>query len=246
MTPRKFIIFANARSGSTLLVKSLDSHSKLNVMPEVLHDHYDEMINWRRERNLHTYEPLDSLSNYDEIISKIHSHIDGFKIIHLNKVNISAIIDTVNRMNIPVIILKRENIVKSVLSLCIARETKKWQNYDFQTVSKISKTMVVDPLEVVSEIERIENFFNALKCIKTDTLHISYESMVEQWDNHINKILDFIGCDRETIEMKVGKLIQDNHVDYIDNYDQIQQYIHQTKWRIYLQDIPHEIHYKLL
>lgn len=228
--PRKFIILANARSGSTLLVKSLDHHPDLKIMPEVLHHQYDTMKKWRNENGLKEYEPIDNLSDYTEIFNKIYSKIDGFKIIHINKVNMNSIIDTINKNNILTIILKREDMISSVLSLKIAYSKNKWQNYDFKTDVSSENKIHVDPADFIEELEHIETFFNHTEKISGDKLYITYENMINDWNGTINTILDSIGCRHYPIPMKIGKLIHDNHSDYIDNYDKIKEYISKTRW----------------
>lgn len=216
---KKFIILSHQRSGSTLLTRSLNSHSLLRVEDEIFHPTWHSILKWRNENLGIKYEPISNLKNYEEFILDVFSNLDGFKVLNTNPVDIDKLIDVINKYNIFVIILKRKDLIKSIISAELCKITNVWQNEDF--VTKQNKCEIhIQPEEIEIQINKINNFYIKLEKINNN-MKILYEDLISDWDFTIEKILNKIEIQNELIPMKLGKLTEDYQ---ISNYKEIVLY----------------------
>ena len=123
--PRRTILFAHARSGSTSLCRVLQCHPLLNFALEPFHHRYAE-YNPGRKNHLDLIHDMDSL---DRALDEIFGEFNGIKILdyQLPEELYSHLLLSPGHT---VIYLRRRNLLQAAVSGWIAKQTGVWQISD--------------------------------------------------------------------------------------------------------------------
>ncbi len=210
----RFVIFGPGRSGSTLLVKLINSN------PAV----YCDMEELGIPRLLPlTY--LDCRSHSNVSIKSVY----GFKMQHnhlelQNLSNEKAVIDGFLKNNWKFIFLWRRNLLRQALSLQIARERGVWFTND---TSKQLDKVIVDPgrlLELVKQIDNSHKIYRSL-LRTTDYLELNYEDDLfdeSRQRRSMSKIAVFLNIgDDFSINPDIKKTVGINMLNSVSNWEEI-------------------------
>lgn len=225
----KFIILAQGRAGSSLLVDLLNSHPQMHCDSEIL-----------RYR-------IPFLKMFLNGRSKINSHKTyGFKLklnhlIDAQKITQPEIfLRDLQQAGWKIIYLERKNQLRRIISWYVAKERGDAEYRIDQGPLKLQQ-VVVDSNRLVQDLEQKEAASNMEKEVLKDIPHlkICYEEDLLNEALHqttLNRIFDFLNLDAVPVGTELQKICADSLNHIIANYDEMAQVIGQTKYAHFLTD----------
>lgn len=220
----RVMIFAQGRTGSTLLEDLLCSTSYFNKRGEILAAGTGSKIKY-------PYQYVNGLSK----IRPNKNFIFHVKIYQLTdrkrKVNPEDFLRRMEKKGWKIIYLKRLNKLNQVISYEISVIRKSHQKYDDKNEEF---SIRLDPVSVKNRIERRMNFERSEDEIleNMDCLRLVYEDDLLNSNNHqdtVNRILDYIGLERRPCFTKLRKVNKSKQKDVIENYDEVINYLKEHK-----------------
>lgn len=124
---KSFVLFAQARSGSTILLRVLQLHPRLKV---ALEPFYHKYHTWNPEEPNYIDHIVD-IQSLEEQLALLYSRYDGFKVLDYQLPK-ELYMHMLLRPDIKVIALKRRNILQQAVSGFIAEQTGIWQKRDLK------------------------------------------------------------------------------------------------------------------
>ncbi|WP_444897735.1 Stf0 family sulfotransferase [Microbulbifer sp. EKSA008] len=226
---RRFIVLTRSRTGSNLLISLLNSHPQIEADGEI-------------------FSKLNG-KNYKTVLSKafpkqpLNIKAKGFKIFyyHPQDDHSCGIWEKLKSMNdLHVIHLKRENILRTLISRKVAGVQDVWAIKSDQASSTPSKEVSVSFTEdeLRAEFKRTrdweENGENNFK--NHPLLSITYEELVNNRSGTFRKITEFL--DVQHIEPKTRLKKQNTKTlrESIKNYDELKSEFSKTEWAPFFED----------
>jgi LPS sulfotransferase NodH len=218
---KPFIILCEPRTGSTLL------HTYLNFHPSILS--YGEILREQIEKNHN-----GCLLKLQEDIFKPHaSHIStvGLKLFYYyydHPAYSNIFKQIIERKDIKVIHLQRQDVFKLFVSLKVAQKSNVWS-----VVKKDERKQKVwiDPDEFKAFAETYvqrQRFFDNL--FQEHLVHkVIYENMVEHSTVELDRIQKFLGVKPRTLLSLLQKQTSNDVTSIVMNYGQISKVIEQIK-----------------
>lgn len=243
----KFIVFTTPRTGSTLLVKSLDTHPDIFCAGEIF---LLSGTQFHGECSFKFWKfPLPKkaiyLLNFPNMWMNLKSFLNrfftpkkgekarGFKLMHFQTAYLPGIIDYLKKNDVKVILLLRENLLKNTLSDLRARHTGVYHNSGAST-EKLPK-FKVDVETLGKKMAEIDTFNKQLEHVTADMnrLKVTYEEF-DNWDATMQKVLNFINVSGKSIAPVSKKLNPDKLEDMIENYDEMKAWLQQHNYAHFL------------
>ena len=221
---KKFIIFAQGRSGSTLLVSLMNCHKEIFCDGEILNRlDYGKIYNPLKYINMSTklsginrkkvygfkvkiYQLVEDqkYKDYQNILERLHA--EGWYFIHL----------------------RRSNIVKQSLSNQIYRAQGFSNTTKAEQIKKIKIKVVLKHL--IKNIERRIKYNELEDEILKDIPHLSinYEKDLLDSESHqqtADKIFHYLGLESCNVETKYLKISSPKIQDNISNYDELYEFL---------------------
>ncbi|QEC69589.1 sulfotransferase [Panacibacter ginsenosidivorans] len=243
----KFIVFTTPRTGSTLLVKSLDRHPEIFCAGEIF------LLNGTQFHGECSFPfwklPLPKkaiyIMNFPNMWMNLSSFLKnfftpangekakGFKMMHFQTFYVPGMIEYIKKNDIKVILLLRENLLKNTLSDLRARDTGVYHNSG-NVAEKLPKFNVDIP-QLEKKMEEIAGIQKELENVTSsmNTLKITYEDF-ENWDATISKVLNFINVENIQLPPVSKKLNPDKLEDMIENYDEMAAWLKQKNYAHFL------------
>ena len=217
---RSFVILSSGRSGSTLLVQLLNCHPNVACKGELLNRNCLQIYNLRGATS-------PTLINYilaSLIPSKLFLLYTGFKLFNeqLEFCNL-RLKDILTSLLYPhVIILYRENMLETYVSLEIAFKTDVWYSEDGGSGERIKLDW--QKFLDYAETERARWKRSMMDMpVYSKVLFISYEELIENRNKTMSRIFQFMGLDMCHVEAASKKQNPLSLKEKIINYDQIKQ-----------------------
>ncbi|MEM7758247.1 MAG: sulfotransferase domain-containing protein [Cyanobacteria bacterium P01_A01_bin.40] len=226
----KFVIVSHARSGSNLLLNSLNSHPNIIAEHEIFAAH---------NRNIgENFQPtLDNL--YRE--RPVSAEAVGCKIFyyHLNEDEWRQLSEI---PELKVIHLKRKNRLSMIVSMKVAFKTSQWG------ITKESERIDVAKKQVYLDYDYLCNSFNDIESWERNTQelfgdsqvkNIFYEDLVSRYDESIKALFDFLAVPEippSEIKTKHKKQNPEPLSQLIQNYDELKAKFAGTPWSHYFND----------
>jgi len=229
----KFLIFAQGRTGSTLLTDLLHSNSNIFM--------FGEIFNKRVIRNVKN--PVRYANTLASI--QFRSSIVGFKVklYHFLKEQNVDVTETLKQFEADgwkIIYLERKNKLEQSLSNMIAKRRGSFHNTSNNNESVI-KDLVFDLSydDLIRKIERREKYteqeYEALKKVKY--LHITYEDDLLDSQKHqqtADKIFNYIGVPSVPVSSKFKKINNKPKNELIKNWEELETKLKMSKYAKYL------------
>ena len=224
---RTFVILSSGRSGSTLLIQLLNCHPKIACKGELLNRNYLQLHNLRgaSSRVLINYI-LATL-----IPSKVWLPYIGFKLFNEQLEFCSLHLkDILTALFCPhVIILYRENILETYVSLEIAFKTDVWYSEGSGTSEKIEVDWKNFVDYAMTEKARWKSSMQEMSMYSDrEVLFISYEELIGDRNKTMNNIFRFLNIDMCHVEAASKKQNPLPLKEKVINYEQIKQKILQS------------------
>lgn len=130
-----------------------------------------------------------------------------------------------------VIVLER-NEVHSVISFCIARETKKWVGKKFYGSVRVDVDYVLRRLAFEKECRRC-----ALALLKNHKmLKIKYEDMISDFDLTGERVSSFLSLPARKLNSPLVRQTQKPLSEVVENYHELITVLSETEWASKLRD----------
>lgn len=223
----KFIIVSHARSGSNLLLNSLNSHPNIIAEHEIFAAH-----NRQIGENFHPI--LNNLFGERPETAKAV----GCKIFyyHLNRDEWQQISQI---PGLKVIHLKRKNRLKMIVSMKVAFKTSQWGITDeSERIDATQKQVYLDYDFLCNKFEDIESSEKTTEKLfkPAQIANVCYQDLVNQHENTLSSLFDFLdlpafAVSTEKIEHK--KQNPEPLSQLIQNYDELKAKFANTPWASY-------------
>jgi hypothetical protein len=248
----KFIILTTARTGSTMLVKALQTHPEIvctgenfllkrKMVPKDFRFPFWKFpfLPNKVQYALNLPKLWFGLNRFlDDFYSGYHKErvgikAKGFKLMVYQTYFMPGIFQYLKKNNIKVIVLFRENILKNALSLLRAIETGIYRIKDGNTVRLPKLYVDVNLLEKQMGRAVLAKKELEVKTASLDRLKIAYEDF-QNWDASVNKILKFLGVSSIPLAVATKKINPDKLEDMVENYDEMIGWIKQKGYGRFL------------
>jgi LPS sulfotransferase NodH len=243
----RFVIVGIARTGSTMLVSQLNSHSQALVFGEIFRS--EDAIGWDftpfrsyQNRRLRTLYSSDSIAFLDQHVFRRwpgnHKAV-GFKLFyyHARTPSRRPVWDyLIDRPEIRILHIKRRNLLRQYASLQLAHATNIWST---------TPSVIQDPQKLRLGISACQNHFTWVRSLgeECDTLfknhkikNIYYEDLVSDTRRELRDIQTFLGLRHETLVAQTVRQQTQPLSQVIVNYDELREAFFGTEWRSFFDD----------
>lgn len=248
----KFIIFTTQRSGSTVLIRTLDEHPEIFCAGELFQTsqemHHAEwhFKAWGFNSKDHTMQRLNKIINYPNLYFYSIPHIQkffasnvkgekarGFKLMFTQIKTAPHLWNYLKQTNTKVIVLVRNNVFKTILSRY--RKAENRAAHAFEENNAFIRFYVPGKklLPQMRELEQVNN--NLIKFSEEmQRLIINYEDF-DNWDNMIYKVQTFLNVTPLSIKPVLKKVGATRWQDEVINFSEIEQLLKQNNFTQYLE-----------
>jgi LPS sulfotransferase NodH len=177
-----FIIFANARSGSTSLAKTLASSADVQLSMETFHPKYAE---WNPDEKNYS-KAIKSKEDMSEALTEISKKYNAMKVLKYQfpkRIYSAMLLEP----GIKIINLSRRNAFDAALSSLIAQQTNIWQKEDERKIRELKPIPIYKIQEIVEHYDEVNQYYAELLNSKKPNEHMDllYEDMFSE-DNRKN------------------------------------------------------------
>lgn len=185
----KFILFANARSGSTSLAETLDSSPDIHLSMETFHPKY---VEWNPDEKDYA-EIIKSEEDMTEAIKDISKKYNAMKVLKYQfprRIYSAMLLEE----GIKIINLSRKNAFDAALSSLIAQQTNIWQKEDEKEVGKLEEIPVYKIQEIVEHYDEDNQYYAKLLNDNKPNDHIDlfYEDIFSENNEENIKLIEEI------------------------------------------------------
>lgn len=229
----RFIVLTKQRTGSNLLINSLQAHPQMKVFGEVFRGGIDESIKTMVRASAADYLNTRIFNKQPGAIRAV-----GFKIFYHHPAwDPSGAVwrYLLDQENLRVIHLKRENALRSLVSKKIAQKTDVWKESgqagetpDKRVVLSLEECLEYFETTARHEKEGDERFADK------PLLQMTYERLTGDFDQQIARIQEFLGVDPMPLPIKTSKQNPETLAELIENFDQVREALTGTPWERYL------------
>jgi LPS sulfotransferase NodH len=231
---KKFIVFGQSRSGSTLLVDLINLHPEIRCEGELLQYDWGYIPSKFMCKVLACY-PYPFF-NYRYRLSKGNT-VYGFKLFVYHLKKSQKKIKKMTEDGWKIIYLKRENLLRQVVSNQIAKQTRTWHtkkgkgNPEYQVYLPISLLQ-----QGLSNRQRW--CFWEYQCLKDrEYLKVVYEKELEDSSRHqetAEKVFRYLGVDPCQVHSEFCKTDLRPYEEIISNYDEVIQFLQDSPFKSFL------------
>ena len=242
MNPSKFVIFGVKRVGSNFFISLLNQHPDILCHYEIFHHNAiycgfgDKSENSRWLENMSLQKRNHSPKKFlDELFTHHHGYTCiGYKFFPNQNENILRYsIADINQKNI---IIKRKDILGSYISFKIDRKTGNWSSKDAKekgiNETELDLRIHFNKDEFVQYVQKINHFYNNLEnniaLRQNESLVIYYEELLQNQSSVFDKVYDFLGVKRVSVEPK-GNIFERQHngelSKFVINHRQMERFL---------------------
>ena len=229
----KYVLVAQARTGSTYLNALLDSHANTIVFGELFHG--DETVRQTSARGcrIATYDddPVDYLRSIVFKKYPVETAAVGFKLFYNQARNPEwrGLRKYIEQSDIKTIHLKRKNILDIYLSLQLGYRSNKWVQYKGD-VQKTAAPINLDPAECLTFLhkfswrqEREDNFLQG-----SLVLEMFYEDLINDLPGESSRLQKFLCLTYQELSSNTVKQQARKREEAIANYDELKHHFKQS------------------
>ena len=225
----RFIVLTKPRTGSNLLVNSLQSHPDMKVFGELFRGGVDDAVKADILNSVEDYFQSRIFKQYGRGIKAV-----GFKIFYHHPVydHTGKVWQYLLGMDdLKVIHLRRENILKALVSMKIATNTDVWKE------SNESKDMVYK--RVALTVDECRNYFDQTrkweeeaseKFANNPLLELTYEELTSDYQMQMQSIQEFLDVEPIELQPKTAKQNPEALSELILNYEELKMHFSGTEW----------------
>ena len=213
----RFVIFAQGRTGSTLLNQLLDSHPRVRCDGEILN------IGKTRVPLLDPYRYTLGAASYSG--AKLYGYkVKVYQLTRHQRVDPGQFLRRVQTEGWKIIYLRRNNLLKQALSNVMANRTGRGRYKKNERID--NAPLRVDPDDLLQKISRREEYLEA-EAEALDGLsylEITYEQDLEAdaaKQSTCDRIFEFLGVESYPVATDLKKINKDSLQDLIANYEEV-------------------------
>ena len=189
----KFILFANARSGSTSLAKTLDASPDVNLSMETFHPKY---LSWNPDEKDYS-STIKSEEDMKNALEKIFRKYNAMKVLKYQfpkRIYSTMLLEK----GINIINLSRKNAFDAALSSLIAQQTNIWQKENEKEVKELSPIPIFKIQEIIEHYDANNDYYARLlgKNKPNEHINLFYEDIFSENNQKnielIKQITDFL------------------------------------------------------
>jgi LPS sulfotransferase NodH len=236
-TPTRFVVLFEGRSGSTFLVESLDSHSKIRAEKELL-----AMLKKRfKEGRAEAGEQLEWIENL--YLTGNHDYeVVGFKTKFKDILDPEGLANLLKENEVRVILLQRRNRIKLLVSLLNAmRLNEATGDWNLYKESDRMMTLRVDVEEGQKWLEASEiqnrKLNDYARSLGLPFLELSYEDILVDQEKTFRQVCKFLGVAFEPLKGGTKKNTSDNLRDVLENFDELKDAFKGTRYEAMFDEI---------
>jgi LPS sulfotransferase NodH len=245
---RKFVIIGIARTGSTLLINLLNSHSQILAFGELFR--YHDTVEWDvspfntyhnpRVNRLYRNDPIAFLDKHVFRRWPREYRAVGFKLFyyHAKKRPHSLVWDYLaGTPSIRILQIKRRNILAQYYSLQLAHKTNVWVNN--------AGVSVDDAPSMRLEVEACRKHFAWVRNLEDQCAEffkdrriydVYYEDLITDQDSKMAAIQEVLELKYESVTAKVARQRKKPLSQTISNYVELKQAFKNTPWATFFAD----------
>ena len=241
MSKLKFLIICPARSGSQLLVETLNNHPQLTTFPEPFNRQQDSYLEYLRELCQKVYGKDDFVPGEDDLIplvDELYKNFNGFKVLTYQIPKEDPVWEYIKAIDgLKILHLTRENYFDMVVSHCVALETGVWHKRKEEESLSQPAVRIEQPV-VDRKFHYIERMYFHFEEFFADSEKItfSYEEMSANFPATISKLLEFLGVAPAPLSEVMVKRITKTKRQIVDNYDELKTFYRYTPWEQYFDE----------
>ena len=232
LSKHKFIIFAQYRTGSTLLADLLNSHPDIFTDEEIffpfaISSYFQKVLLPDAYINAQSLKYQSKIYGFDLKIDQL--------IMSLSKFNGEPIHFIENLINNQwkIIYLKRNNALRKVISSMCAITRNQYTDTDKNPLRR--RRIYIDCLELIKRLKWVEKMDKKEEKItqKIPCLPLIYEKNLlnsEQHQKTLDIVFNYLDTYSVPVKSKFKKISTHNLADDIENYDEVVNFIQQTKY----------------
>ena len=175
----RLIFFAHPRSGSSSLYQILQLHPTLHVLEEPFNENFTR---WN-SNNKNYRAQIRDLPSLENVLTEIFSEYNGIKLLDYQLPDALAV-HLLQRPDFQVIFLRRRNLLKSVVSVLIAEQTRLWKRWEMtrpleEYYSNLQPLDVQEVKDRVAVLKTHLDFFEAVVDArsKAGVIKLTYEEL---------------------------------------------------------------------
>ena len=247
---KDFFILTAPRSGSTVLVRTLDKHPQIFCAGELFHPS-DKIYHpewhfpfWGRKKKKGFSRKIFSAVNYFkgyfsgvDHIKKFYNgrrekDIRGFKLMIGHTKDFPTVWKYLHAGNFKVIVLIRKNTFREALSSFRARKIGVFHSQEDHSLAETKVN--VDAARLKKRVDELEAINAEILRLSegTDRIIITYEEF-EDWQQMLNRVFDFLGAEKMDMQPDLRKTSAANWRDGVENYTEVEN-IMKEKYAHYL------------
>jgi LPS sulfotransferase NodH len=231
----KFIVLTKPRTGSNLLVNSLQTHPEMKVFGELFRGGADEATKKAILASVDGYFSERVFRRYDKSIKAV-----GFKIFYHHPVydHSGKVWDyLLNCKDLRVIHLRRENLLRALVSMKIAEKTDVWKvsQEQSESVDKRIQLSVQECLDVFCKTRQWENEANE-KFANNPVMELTYEQLTSDYQRKMRDVQKFLGVKPADLHPLSSKQNPEALADLIVNYSDLEDHFAGTDWEIFFNE----------
>lgn len=186
----KFILLANARSGSTSLAKLLDESKDVHLCLEPFHPDYSK---WNSgAKNYSTF--IKNSKTMNQALDEIFSDFNAMKVL-VYQFPKEIYLSMLSRKDFKIIFLRRKRLEQAALSSLIADQTAMWHKKDmkdsaYDTLSPIKTSAIQKIVDYIGRMNEVYAHY-LQKERKGEYMNLFYENLYsEDMDENVKKLTE--------------------------------------------------------
>lgn len=230
--PSRLFVFADARSGSTWLINTLNSHPEISMLEEILNPDYKQICQDEPTQPLLSDKKY-SFEFIENHICNLGGKYQGVKILFPQAIRFLDFYEFIlNYRNSYFILLTRENIVQAELSGMIANKHARWHLLEQKDKQKVNINPLFFRERLQWRIMTRQFCLNIINSYCPNVLQFNYENLFDNPGHHLQMISGFLKVDdKHFIKSREVKsnpfLLEDlieNYVEFFNFFKDIPEY----------------------
>ena len=217
---QKFVIISRSRTGSTLLMALLRSHPNIHVEGELF-----KVLNGKSCKQI-----------WDELYDKHPARIKqvGFKLFYYHPFDDDQSVwdYLLEDKNISIIHLRRENMLRALVSQKIGEKTKQWTQH-INAKGSADKVIQLDPEECRTTFENISAYEERTRqqfARHKTYVECTYERLAADGYNLANELYAQFDLPAHKPTTVLKKQNPESMQDLVSNYEEVKEHFSTTKW----------------
>lgn len=225
---RRFVILCHARTGSTLLHTYLNSHPHILSLGEFIGMDFSKKTG---KQGLSTTEYIEK-KGFRKYASRIQAA--GFKVFYVYREmtpNREVLDWLENHPEVHIIHLRRENLLRTWVSLKKAEQTQAW------TKEENDRDRIhIDPAECLAALDKMKQEETTFRQLFTahPCLEVTYEALTSDTDPTLTQVQQFLGVQPRKLLSVLEKQHPQPLKAMVENYRELEEKLNNTSWKQFL------------